>query len=62
LPVADEELFVLFKEFTCFIDGSVSEILNIEWPQLHHLYRPGLDVDVGVESIRNPEKFPLISK
>ena len=28
----------------------------------HHLYWPGLDVDVAVESIRHPEKFPLISK
>jgi hypothetical protein len=28
----------------------------------HHLYWPSLDVDVAVESIRHPEKFPLISK
>ena len=62
LLVADEELFVSFKEFPWFKDASVSEILNVEWPQPHHLYWPGLDVDVAVESIRNPEKFPLISK
>ena len=62
LLVADEELFVSFKEFPWFKDASVSEILNVEWPQPHHLYWPGLDVDVAVESIRHPEKFPLISK
>ena len=62
LLVADEELFVSFKEFPWFKDASVSEILNVEWPQPHHLYWPDLDVDLAIESIRHPEKFPLISK
>lgn len=62
LLVADEELFVPFKEFPWFKDASVSAILNVEWPQPHHLYWPDLDVDLDVESIRHPEKFPLISQ
>jgi len=62
LLVADEELFVPFKEFPWFKDASVSEILNVVWPQPHHLYWPDLDVDVAVESIKHPEKFPLIAK
>ena len=62
LLLADEELFVSFKEFPWFKDASVSEILNVEWPQPHHLGWPDLDVDVAVDSIRHPEKFPLISK
>lgn len=62
LLVADEELFVPFKDFPWFKDASVSEILNVEWPQPHHLYWPDLDVDIAVESIRHPGKFPLISK
>jgi hypothetical protein len=62
LLLADEELFVPFKDFPWFKDASVSEILNVEWPQPQHLYWPDLDVDVAVESIRHPEKFPLISK
>ena len=62
LLLATEELFVPFKEFPWFRDASVSEILNVEWPQLHHLYWPDLDVDLAIESIRSPEKFPLVSK
>lgn len=62
LLVSDEELFVPFKKFPWFKDASVSEILNVEWPQPHHLYWPDLDVDLAVESIRHPEKFPLISR
>jgi uncharacterized protein DUF2442 len=62
LLLANEELFVSFKEFPWFKGASISEILNIEWPQHHHLYWPDLDVDVSVESIRQPEDFPLVSK
>lgn len=60
--LADEELFVPFKEFPWFKEASVEEIVNVSWPQPHHLYWPDLDVDVAVESIRHPEKFPLVSK
>ena len=62
LFVADEELFVAFKEFPWFKDASVAELINVEWPQPHHLYWPDLDVDLAVESIRHPKKFPLVSK
>jgi hypothetical protein len=31
-------------------------------PSPNHLYWPGLDVDLAVESIRHPEHFPLVSQ
>jgi hypothetical protein len=33
LLLGDEELFVSFKEFPWFKNASISEILNVEWPQ-----------------------------
>jgi hypothetical protein len=62
LLLAEEERFVPFKEFPWFQDASVSEITNVERPTPNHLYWPDLDVDLATESIRHPEKFPLISK
>jgi hypothetical protein len=62
LLLADEEYFVPFKDFPWFKEASVAEILKVEWPGPNHLYWPDLDVDLAVESIRHPEKFPLISK
>ncbi|MDH5346737.1 MAG: DUF2442 domain-containing protein [Nitrospira sp.] len=62
LLLADEELFLPFKEFPWFKEASVEELLHVAWPHPHHLYWPDLDVDVAVESIRHPEKFPLVSK
>jgi len=60
--LADEELFVAFREFPWFKDASIEEIVTVEWPHPHHLYWPELDIDLAVESIRNPDKFPLLSK
>jgi hypothetical protein len=60
--LGNEELFVPFSQFPWFKDALVSQLLNVEWPQPHHLYWPDLDVDLAVESIRDPEKFPLVSK
>ncbi len=60
--VKGRELFVPFKEFPWFKDASVGAILNVQLPGPHHLYWPDLDVDLAVESIKHPERFPLISK
>ena len=57
-----EELFVPFSEFPWFKDAPVGQITKVERPQPHHLYWPDLDIDLCVDSIRNPEKFPLVSR
>lgn len=62
LLLGDRELFLPFNEFPWFREAPVSAILNVEWPQPHHLYWPDLDVDLAVESIENPERYPLISQ
>jgi hypothetical protein len=62
LLLAGEELFVPFKEFPWFKEASVAELLKVEWPGPNHLHWPDLDVDLAVESIRQPGKFPLISR
>ena len=38
------------------------EVTNVERPHPHHLYWPDLDVDLAVESIRHPDKFPLVAR
>jgi Protein of unknown function (DUF2442) len=58
--LGDRELFVPFQEFPWFADAPVSKILNVRRPQEDHLYWPDLDVDLAVESIEHPERFPLV--
>jgi hypothetical protein len=61
LLLGSEELFLPFEQFPWFRDATVRQITRVELPSAHHLYWPDLDVDLAVESIRHPEKFPLIS-
>lgn len=62
LLLGDEELFVPFKEFPWFRDASITHISNVNRPSLNHLHWPDLDIDLAVESIKNPEQFPLVSR
>ena len=56
------EHFLPFDEFPWFRDAPVGKILNVEEPTPGHFYWPDLDVDLGVESIENPQRFPLRAK
>jgi hypothetical protein len=62
LFIDDRELFLPFREFPWFRDASIAAICNVQLPSPHHLYWPDLDIDLAVESIEHPERFPLISR
>lgn len=55
----DQEHFLPFTEFPWFAKATVDQILQLERPHPHHLYWPELDIDLDVESIESPEKYPL---
>lgn len=55
----ERELFLPFEHFPWFRNAKVDEILHLERPHPHHLHWPDLDVDLTVESIEAPEKYPL---
>lgn len=58
----NEELYLSFENFPWFENTTISELTKVEQPREGHLYWPSLDIDLSVESIRNPRNFPLISK
>src|SRR5262245_45988925 len=62
LFIGERELFVPFKDFPWFREASVRQITNVQLPSAHHLYWPDLDVDLAVDSIEHPEKYPLVSQ
>lgn len=62
LFIDEQELFVPFKDFPWFKDASIREITRVELPSSHHLYWPDLDVDLAVESLTHPERYPLMSQ
>ncbi len=57
-----KELFMAYKDFPWFENQTVKTILNVEEQSPNHFYWPDIDVDLTVESIENPERFPLKAK
>jgi len=62
LLAGDERLFMAFADFPWFRNAPVDHILNVEEPSPGHYYWPDLDVDLSLQIIRNPERFPLTAK
>ena len=57
-----EELFLSYEDFPWFKNASVGQILNVREPTPGHFYWPDLDIDLGVETIRHPDRFPLLAQ
>ncbi len=58
----EDEFFLPFSEFPWFREATIAQITEVEALTPNHLYWPALDVDLSVESIKNPSRFPPISK
>ena len=61
LLLGAEELAVPFAAFPWFKKATIEQLSDVQRPTPHHLYWPQLDVDLSVESIRDPAAFPLVS-
>ena len=61
LLCSDCEYFLPYEQFPWFENAPVKHIFNLEEPQPGHLYWPDLDVDLSLETIQHPERFPLIA-
>lgn len=62
LLTGDKELFLPYDEFPWFKDAPIGEILKVEELTPGHFYWTDLDIDLSIESIEHPERFPLKSK
>jgi len=60
LIVEGNELY-LVRAVSLFKNATEAAILNVQLPTPNHLYWPDLDIDLAVESIQHPERFPLVS-
>jgi hypothetical protein len=62
LMVGDRERFLPFDAFPWFRSATVDELLGVELAAPGHLRWPKLDIDLAVDSIDHPEKYPLLSQ
>lgn len=62
LLMDDRELFLPYEKFPWFQAASIMQVINVKLVSPQHLYWPELDVDLEVESVLNPELYPLVSR
>ena len=62
LLVDGRELYLPFEEFPWFREAAIGDLANIQRPSERHLYWPDLDVDLTLDSIEDPSRYPLVSK
>jgi len=62
LRVDGREFLLPFADFPWFATASGSDIYRVESPHHGHLRWPALDIDLTVDSIEHPERYPLVAR
>lgn len=59
LQVGAEAFFMAHAQHPWFYKAPVAAVLNVEFHHGYHLRWPDLDVDLELDALRHPEKYPL---
>ncbi len=62
LYVKGREYLLPFRQFPWFKEARIVDIQNVQLLHSSHLHWPSLNVDLALESLQFPEKFPLVYK
>lgn len=62
LFVREKEYFLNYEDYPYFEEQTLSSIQNVQLLHGYHLYWPELDVDLEIDNLENPQKYPLKSK
>ncbi len=60
--IKEKEYLLSYKDFPYFKDQTLNSIQNVQLLHGNHLYWPEADIDLEIDNLDNPEKYPLISK
>jgi hypothetical protein len=55
----DAEHFLSFQEFPWFKRAPIAAVLNVSEESPGNFHWPELDIDLSLECIQHPERFPL---
>ncbi len=61
LFVKGKEYFLNYEDYPYFQDQTLKSIQNVQLLHSYHLYWPDLDVDLEIDNLEHPEKYPLRS-
>jgi len=57
--VQSKEYFLSFDDYPWFRNARITEIMNVELKNQYHLRWNDLDVDIELDSLEHPERYPL---
>ena len=60
--IGERQVFASFSDFPWFQDASARELAAVERLSLNHLFWPELDIDLAVDSLEHPNRYPLVSR
>lgn len=61
LSVREREYMLDYHRFPWFREASLADVQRVEL-RFEHLHWPTLDVDLHLDSLAEPERFPLVAR
>ena len=58
----DKEYFISFNDYPAFKKTAVDQIFNLKFLSPNQLHWPDIDVDIELDALEKPERFPLLYK
>jgi hypothetical protein len=58
----DKKYFISFTDYPAFKDVSVDKIFNLKIVSPGQLHWPDIDIDIEIDALENPHRFPLSHK
>jgi len=62
LSVQGQDYFVSYNRVPWLLDARVSSALNVRMSGPRAIEWPELDVDLEIDSLKHPERYPLVMK
>ena len=62
LSVLGSDYYLSYDRLPWFKDAKISDIFNVAMYGTDGIRWEALDVDLGIDSLKHPEKYPLIAK
>jgi len=62
ISVCGQDYFLSYNRIPWMRDASINDVLNIQMCGNEAIEWPALDVDLEIDSLHHPERYPLIIK
>lgn len=62
ISVQGQDYFLSYNRVPWMRDATISDVLNVRMSGKNAIEWPKLDVDLEVDSLKHPERYPLIIK